>query len=185
MDADVILEDLVVQWHSHVDFQASPSKIDENNIKSMLELMDFVITIIVNVRGEYSCYMNIKKSGRFELPEPISIQTKLEFIPTNKKMSDEVKEKVTKNTVASKFDNYQDDFINYNEPFYSYAKPYQQNTQNRYESILLARGFKKKNEKWTKKKMEVKIENDKAYYKDGKLELVFYSPITLSNFLQD
>src|SRR5690606_2508550 len=58
-DVNYDISDMTVQWHSHVEMGVNPSYTDKQFIKDALEIMPYLISIIVNVKGEYSAEINI------------------------------------------------------------------------------------------------------------------------------
>ena len=49
------ISDMCVQWHSHVAMKAFWSPTDEQNIRDTIKLTKFLVSIVVNVFGEYKC----------------------------------------------------------------------------------------------------------------------------------
>lgn len=95
-DVKYDISDLVVRWHSHVNMSCNPSKQDENQIEEIMELWDFAINIIINLKGDYSAYVYYKKMGRFKI-NPFASE-KIKLIPyfSNASKSKEVKERLQK-----------------------------------------------------------------------------------------
>jgi len=60
---DYDMSDMVVQWHSHVNMGTTPSSVDTKNIADAMKLFDTLISIIVNIRGEYSCRIDYKTTN--------------------------------------------------------------------------------------------------------------------------
>lgn len=66
------ISDMNVQWHSHVNMKAFWSQTDEENIRNTIKLTKFLISIVVNIFGEYKCRIDtISDTGRFGLDKEI------------------------------------------------------------------------------------------------------------------
>jgi hypothetical protein len=78
-DVNYDISDMNVQWHSHVNMGCTPSGMsgDKGLIVKALKVFPFLISIIVNCKGEYSCELNISKRGDFDLPEPLQFDCNL------------------------------------------------------------------------------------------------------------
>lgn len=55
------MSDMIVQWHSHMSLGCTPSVTDNKNIDYVLGLFPIIITIIVNVRDEYSARISYRQ----------------------------------------------------------------------------------------------------------------------------
>ena len=86
------MKDMTVQWHSHCWMGTKPSGMsgDLGNIKKLGKLMPFVITIIVNLRMEYHCQVDIFKTESFDL-EQLTLEAELIPYYDNRKVSADVK----------------------------------------------------------------------------------------------
>lgn len=99
-DVNYDISDMVVQWHSHVEMAVFFSHQDATNIKNMLGLYPFLISIVVNCKHEYTARMDIRNiaygKSVFRLPEADIITYELELIPyyTNDEVYFEVEEKL-------------------------------------------------------------------------------------------
>jgi hypothetical protein len=62
-DVNYKLDDLIVQWHSHADMGVMWSGTDEANIKDILGLYNTIISVVVNIYGEYRARMDTVVAG--------------------------------------------------------------------------------------------------------------------------
>jgi hypothetical protein len=72
-------ERLRLQWHSHVDMPASFSLIDTANIEQYDS--DWMISLVVNRRGEYKVRLDVLRPFRMTLPVKIVLE-----VPVNDKV---------------------------------------------------------------------------------------------------
>lgn len=99
-DVKYDISDMIVQWHSHVEMDTFFSGTDQKNIKDMLKLYPMLISIVVNVKGEYRARLDIRQVSygkhKFILPESDIVTFDLELIPyyTNNEVYNEVKAKL-------------------------------------------------------------------------------------------
>lgn len=63
-DESYDISDMMVQWHSHVDMNVFWSATDEKCIKDTLKLTKTLISIVVNIFGEYKCRVDSLVVGR-------------------------------------------------------------------------------------------------------------------------
>lgn len=61
---DYDMSDMMVQWHSHIDMNVFWSGTDEKCITETLELTKTLISIVVNIFGEYKCRVDSIVIGR-------------------------------------------------------------------------------------------------------------------------
>jgi proteasome lid subunit RPN8/RPN11 len=59
LKTDYDMSDMLVRWHSHVNCSTSLSKTDNDTIKELLRVMPFVISVVVNVKLETTCQVDI------------------------------------------------------------------------------------------------------------------------------
>lgn len=71
------IDDMMVQWHSHVNMKVFLSPTDVANIKDTLKLMPMLISIVVNCRGQYYAQVDISQVNGIRLDTAISIATDL------------------------------------------------------------------------------------------------------------
>jgi len=64
-NTDYDISDMIVQWHSHVNMATTPSSVDNANIKDTMKIMDNLISIIVNCKGDYSARIDFRNKNRF------------------------------------------------------------------------------------------------------------------------
>lgn len=76
-DVKYDISDMLVQWHSHVNFSCSPSMTDQKQIEEALELMPMIISVIVNCKQEHSVMVSFKQAGAFEFQEIIKLDAVL------------------------------------------------------------------------------------------------------------
>lgn len=58
------ISDMMVQWHSHVNMNVFWSGTDENCIRETLKLTKTLISVVVNIFGEYKCRVDSIVLGR-------------------------------------------------------------------------------------------------------------------------
>lgn len=84
-DVNYDISDMIVQWHSHVEMNTFFSGTDLRNIKDMLRMYPMLISIVVNVKHEYTARLDIRSiaygNQRFRLPESDIMTYDLELIP--------------------------------------------------------------------------------------------------------
>ena len=99
-DVKYDISDMVVQWHSHVEMNTFFSSVDQKNIKDMLRLYPLLISIVVNVKQEYTARLDIRNIAygkhTMRLPESEIISFDLELVPyySSDAIYNEVKEKL-------------------------------------------------------------------------------------------
>jgi hypothetical protein len=95
-DVKYDVSDMTVQWHSHVDMSVFFSATDKKLIEEALELYPFLISIVVNCKGQYYAELNISRAGQFDLPVVVSLEVELVPIYAQSRWSKIVKDKVRK-----------------------------------------------------------------------------------------
>jgi len=99
-DVKYDISDMVVQWHSHVEMSTFFSGVDQRNIKDMLKLYPLLISIVVNVKQEYTARLDIRNIAygkhTMRLPESEIVSFDLELVPyySSDAVYNEVKEKL-------------------------------------------------------------------------------------------
>ncbi len=88
------LEEMIVQWHSHVRMSPIPSDVDIANRKDIVKMSGILISIIVNLNMEYSCKLSIQRANGITFSEPIEVDAKLDLYYSNEKIADEVEKKL-------------------------------------------------------------------------------------------
>lgn len=101
-DVGYDMSDMIVQWHSHVEMSTFFSGTDQKNIKDMLRMYPMLISIVVNIKHEYTARLDIRSvaygNQKFILPESDIMTYDLELIPyySSDAVWDEVKSKLRK-----------------------------------------------------------------------------------------
>jgi len=90
---DYDISDMVVQWHSHVNFPVFASNTDKELIRKALKLFPYLISIIVNCKHEYFAELNYKHAGGVELDTPLNMEVNLIPYYDNTAVYNEVKKK--------------------------------------------------------------------------------------------
>lgn len=94
------ISDMIVQWHSHVNFSTSPSGTDKELIIDCLEQFPMLISIIVNCKHEYSARLDVSKMGAdhcmIKLEEPTTYEVNLIPYYDNAEVDKEVLKKLKK-----------------------------------------------------------------------------------------
>lgn len=99
-DVGYDISDMIVQWHSHVEMGTFFSNTDQKNIKDMLRMYPMLISVVVNVKHEYTARLDIRSiaygNQQYRLPESDIMTYDLELIPyySNDEIWDEVTEKL-------------------------------------------------------------------------------------------
>jgi hypothetical protein len=99
-DVKYDISDMVVQWHSHVEMNTFFSGTDQKNIKDMLGLYPLLISIVVNVKQEYTARLDIRNVAYgnhiMRLPEDNIASFDVELVPyySNDVVYNEVRNKL-------------------------------------------------------------------------------------------
>ena len=94
LESDYDMSDMIVQWHSHVRMGVSPSQPDVETRNLISELSGMVISIIINLKGEHSCYVTISKVRDLEFDVPHSFKAELLPYYVNSRISKDVKKQL-------------------------------------------------------------------------------------------
>ena len=96
-DVKYDMSDMVVQWHSHVNMTTFFSGQDTKNIKDSMELWSMLISIVVNLKGEYTAKLHISGNGRIKFPTVVEMDVELyRYYPTKSFVRDEVYSKLSR-----------------------------------------------------------------------------------------
>lgn len=99
-DESYDISDMMVQWHSHVNMNVFWSGTDEKCIKDTLKLTKTLISIVVNIFGEYKCRVDSIVVGRqrhmVSLNKQITQECILQAYHSDKMMERDVLRKLKK-----------------------------------------------------------------------------------------
>lgn len=121
------MSDMIVQWHSHVTLGTTPSTTDIDLIKKATKLFPLLISVIVNIYGEYSCRIDSRRiGGRYDIITEDVITIKGKLLPyVNGKRADQLAKDVAKKVsikpepeVKDTLTTYKD--LSYYDGFYGY-----------------------------------------------------------------
>ena len=94
---DYDMSDMCVQWHSHGRLGVMWSRPDEDNIKDILELTGFLISIVVNIKGEYKARVDyISRLDQVDIEEHISMKANIKRSYKNRDIEREILKKISK-----------------------------------------------------------------------------------------
>ena len=93
---DYDISDMCVQWHSHGRLGVMWSKTDEDNIADTLELTGFLISIVVNIKGEYKARVDyISHLDQVDIEEHISMKANIKRSYKNRGIEREILKKIS------------------------------------------------------------------------------------------